>query len=487
MDAEKNEALKRKAVNGVLWKLAERGCAQVVSLVVSIVLARLLMPEDYAVVSIVTIFFTFCNVLISGGLNTALIQKKDADAEDYSAVLMMSMTIAGILYGLMFFLAPTIARLYEKNQLVSVIRVMGLTFFINAVKSVLSAYTSNHLQFRKFFFSTIIGTVISAVVGIGMALHGMGAWALVAQQMTNSFIDTLVLFFTTRIHFVRVKNIKRIKPLFDYGWKVFVSSIVTVAYDQINPLIVGLKFTDADLAFYSKGKSFPGLINSTISDTLAAVLFPVMSKVQDNTREVLALTRRYVRTASYVIFPMMVGFAMVAESFVQVVLTEKWMDAAPYIQIFALAYMFDMINVGNLQAIKAIGRSDISLILEIMKKSAYFVIVALFVFLTDSPEALALSSILCTCVALLINTFPNRKLIGYRYRFQLMDVLPNLALSLVMGVVVYLVGNLALPGVAVLALQVLAGMAVYVAMSLLTKNESFFYLLQYIKRFTKRG
>lgn len=471
----------------MVWKFAERVCAQMVSLIVSIVLARMLMPEDYSVVSIVAIFFAFCNVFISGGMNASLIQKKDADAEDYSTVLYINLAMAGVLYLAMFFGAPVIAELYEKPQLVGIIRVMGLTFFFTGLKSVLSAYTSKNLQFKRFFMSTIVGTAISAVVGITMASRGMGAWALVGQEMTNTVIDTTILYFTTRMKFVPTFSVARIKSLFGYGWKIMVSSVISVIYDQISPLIIGLKFTASDLAYYNKGNSFPGLINSTISDTLAAVLFPVMAKVQDEKEDVLNITRRYVKVASFVIFPMMAGLFAVSENFIRVLLTDKWLPAVPYIRIFAVSYMFNLIQVGNLQAIKAIGRSDITLILEVLKKSIYFAIIGSFVFFADDPETFAFSTICCTAVALAVNTYPNRKLLGYRYRYQLADILPNLAISLAMGAVVLLLGKLDMSIYVLLPLQVAVGVVCYVCLSIVTRNENFRYLLEFLRQMAKRG
>ena len=480
--AEQNEHLKKNAMGGALWKFAERMSAQLVSLVVSIVLARILMPDDYSVVSIVNIFFVMCNVLIIGGLNTALIQKKDADALDYSTVLHATMFIAAVLYGVMFFSAPAISRLYQKPVLVPVIRVMGLTFFINAFKSVLISHTSSRLDFKKPFISAFVGTSVSAVVGIAMAVKGFGAWALVAQQMVNAGVDTVILVILTRYRVLFRISWQRLKGLFAYGWKIFVASIITVIYDECCPLIVGVKFSGTDLAFYNKGKSFPGILNSATTDTLSAVLFPVIAKVQDDASAVLAITRRYMKTASYVVFPLMVGFFAVSENFILVLLTEKWAEAIPYVQIFCLAFMLNIVQIGNLQAIKAMGRSDIVLILEIVKKSVFFVIIAVFVFLSDSAQMLAVTSILCTLVACGVNTFPNRKLIGYKYRYQIMDLLPNLLLSAAMGAVVLLVGQLALPRLALLGLQVVSGGAVYVLLSILTKNENFWYLLGFVKQ-----
>lgn len=487
MESQNHDNLKRSAVSSLIWKFAERICARLVSLVVGIILARMLMPDDYSVVGIVMIFFAFCDVFISGGLNAALIQKKNASIEDYSTVLYLNMLMALVLYALMFFCAPLIAELYEKPQLVSLIRVMGLSFFANGLKSVLSAYISSGLDFKQFFLSTIVGTVISAVVGMYMAFQGMGAWALVAQQMTNTIIDTMILYWATRMKFVWTFSLERIKSLFGYGWKIMVTSAVSVAYDQINPLIVGLRFTPADLAFYNKGKSFPGLINDTVSDTLAAVLFPVMSKVQDEKEDVLNITRRYMKTASYVIFPLMAGMFAVAENFVRLLLTDKWLMAAPYIQIFAVSYMFNLVQVGNLQAIKAIGRSDITLVLEVLKKSIYFAVITAFVFLADDPKVFALSSICCTVVATVINTAPNRKLLGYSYRQQIGDILPNLLISFAMAAVVMLLDLLPWSVGLLLPLQILAGVAVYVGLSAATRNESFHYLLRFMLQLLKRG
>lgn len=480
-DILNNGSLQKSTLSGMIWKFAERIGAQLVSTVVAIVLARLLSPDDYSVISIVTIFFTFANVFISSGFNTALIQKKEADLKDYSTVLYISLGVSAVLYAILFFTAPLIADIYDAPILVAVVRIMGLTLIVNAVKSVLCAYVSSTLQFRKFFYSTIIGTVISAVVGIVMAMMGFGPWALVAQQMTNTCIDTLILFITTKVRFMLVFSLRRLKQLFGYSWKILVSSIISVIYDEINPLIIGIRFSGADLSFYSKGKSFPTLISNTISDTFSAVLFPVISKLQDDTEAVLRYTRRFMKVSSYLVFPLMVGFLAVSDNFVSVVLTDKWMPASVYIQIFCLSYMFNIIQNGNLQAIRAIGRSDIILILEFIKKTLYLLIIVAFILLSDKPQMLAFTSIINTLIATAVNTFPNRKLIGYRYRMQIMDLLPNLLTALVMGGAVYAMNFIPMNRTILLCLQIVAGVAVYILVSIVTKNENFAYFLEMLK------
>ena len=486
MEEQLND-LKKNAFGGFIWAFGERIGAQLISLIVSIVLARLLVPEDYAIVGVVTIFFNFANVIVTSGLNTALIQKKNVTQTDYSTILYASLGISVIIYFLLFFTAPIIANIYEMQLIVPVIRIMGLILIINAVKSILTAFIANNLQFKKMFMSTLFGTLLSAVVGIWMANSGCGVWSLVAQQMINAGAGTIALLLITKFKVLLVFSVDSFKQLFGYGWKIFLTSIITVIYDEINPIIVGLKFSAVDLSFYTKGKSFPSLLNTTVGNTLSTVLFPVMSKVQDDISAVLSITRKYIRVASYLIFPLMCLFFAVSESFVSILLTEKWMNAVPYIQIFCISYMFDIIHIGNLQSIKSIGRSDVTLIMEIIKKASYFLIILFFVFYSNSPVMLAVSSIVCALVATVINTFPNRKLIGYKYRYQLADIAPNLIISLIMGSAVLLMNKLNISPILLLLLQVLSGGLIYLALSIITKNENFKYLFSTAKQFLRKG
>jgi len=479
---DQRNGIKAKAISGAFWKFLERMSAQLVSMCVAIILARLLSPEDYSVVGIVAIFFTFANVFISGGFNAALIQKKGADEEDYSSVLFLSLAVSGVIYAVLFACAPAIASLYEKPILIRVIRIMGLILPVNAFKSVICAYISSQLQFRKFFFATLGGTLASAAVGIAMAYGGCGPWALVAQQMLNTAVDTLILFITTRMPLVARISMRRIGSLFGYGWRIFASSTLAAVYTEVNPLFIGLKYSGADLAFYTKGKSFPGLLSTVCNSTLSAVLFPVLSRLQDDRQELLRCVRRFIRTSSFVIFPAMLGFFAVADSFVLLLLTEKWMPAAHYIRIFCISELFVSVCSGNCEAIKALGRSDVFLRIEIIKKSCYFAIIGLAMALTRTPEALAYSAIACTVVAVLVNSAPNVRLLHYRVRDQIADILPNLLCACAMCLAV---SAFRLPGVplaAQLVLRILAGAAIYIVVCALSGNESFRYVWHHISQ-----
>ena len=471
-----NTTLKHKVFSGVIWKGLERICAQLVSMVVSIILARILMPDDYSIVSIAAIFFAFCNLFISSGLNTALIQKKDADILDYSTVFTVSISIATVLYVIMFFCAPMIARWYSKELITHVIRILGLTFFVNAYKSILSAKISADMEFRKFFYSTIIGTVISAIVGITMAIRGYGVWALVAQQMTNSIIDSAVLTFTSKVRFHLAFSYERFKPLFAFGGKIFLASIISTIYDECRPLIVGLKFSTTDLAFYNKGQSFPSLINSIGNNTLSSALFPALAKVQESKENILGMTRRFMKLSSFVVFPMMLGMLGIAESFVRVVLTEKWLPIVPYMRLFSVAFMLDLIQVGNLQAIRALGRSDLILKMEIIKKTSYAVVILLAVILAKTPLLLASTGIITSIIATIVNTYPNKQLIGYGFLQLFSDLVPNLIPAILMAVIVFFINRLNLNMYILIILQLIVGCVSYALLCFAFRNENVLYL-----------
>ena len=476
-----DESLKNKAISSTVWKFAERIVAKLVTLAVTVIVAKILTPEDYAAVAIITIFFSFATLIVSGGFSSALVQKEDADLEDYSSVLSLSLAISCFIYVLLFFAAPFISRVYHQPDLAVMIRVMGVILPVSALQSVIYAYVSSQLDFRKFFFATLGGTVLSGIIGITMAVKGAGAWSIIVQQMTNIVVDTFIMMVTTKVRFKLVVIWDRIGRLFSYGWKVFLSSLIGMIYSETNPLIVGLKYDSADLSFYTKGRSFPGTISSATTETLAAVLFPVMSKYQDDKEQLRQYTRLYIRLASYVVFPLMLGLAAIADSFVLTILNSNWYGIVPYMRIFCISGMFEMINIGNCETIKAMGRSDIYLVMEIIKKALYFVTIIMFVKFTSTPIELAFSSIICTVIAVTVNSIPNIKLIGYKLIFQLEDILPNLLSAVLMGAAVMYIGRLFENPLLSMIVQVITGMGIYVLISVLIRNQSFYYLLDLIK------
>ena len=468
-------------IRNFLWRLAERVGAQGVKLLVELVLARILLPEQYGVIAMVAVFITVFNVFVDSGLGNALIQKKDADDLDFSSVFWFNVVWCIVLYGILFLISPLVASFYHREELTLILRVLGLQIVISGVKNVYQAYVSRTMQFRKFFFSTLGGTVGAAVIGITMAYRGYGVWALVAQQLFNVLTDTVILTITVKWHPRRMFSFERLKGLLSYGWKLLLSALLDTLYNEARSLIIGRKYTSEDLAFYNRGELFPQVIAANVNTSIDSVLLPTMSRVQDERDKVRAMTRRAIMTSTYIMAPLMIGIACVGTPMVRLILTEKWMPCVPYLQIFCASMLFFPIHTANLNAIKALGRSDLFLKLEILKKVIGIALILITMHI--SVLAMALSTLVNSLLCQLINTWPNRKLLDYSYGDQIRDILPNILLAAVMGGCVFVVGLIGLPDWATLLIQVVLGAALYAGLSAATKNESYRYLLDVLKNF----
>lgn len=474
----------KNIIKNFFWRFSERCGAQLVTFVVSVVLARLLDPKDYGTIALVTVFTTILQVFVDSGLGTALIQKKDADDLDFSSVFYFNFMVCMILYAGMFIAAPYIAMFYKDTTLTPVIRVISLTIVISGVKGIQQAYVSKNMLFKRFFFSTIGGTIFSAVLGIAMAYMGFGVWALVAQQLSNTAIDTLILWLTVKWRPKKMFSFERLKSLFSFGWKLLVSSLLDTAYNNLRNLIIGKLYSSSDLAFYNQGDKFPKVIVTNINTSIDSVLLPTMSMEQDDPERIKQMTRRAIKTSTYVMAPLMMGLAFCAEPVVRLILTDKWIPCIPFLRIFCITYMFWPVHTANLNAINAMGRSDWFLRLEIVKK-----IVGLIILLSTmwfGVMAMAYSLLLSSVLSQIINSWPNRKLLGYGYLEQVRDFAPGILLAVAMGICVYFIGYLSLPMGMILLLQIILGAIIYMAGSAILKLEEFEYLLGMIKSFIRK-
>jgi len=478
-EKENGNELKAKTVSNMIWRFAERCGAQGVAFIVSIILARLLDPDAYGTVALLTVFTTILQVFIDSGLGNALIQKKDADQLDFSTVFVFNMGMCLVIYVLLFAASPLIAKFYGDPSLTPLMRVLGLTLVIAGFKNIQQAYVSRHLMFRKFFFSTLGGTIVAAVAGIIMAYHGYGAWAIVTQQVVNAAIDTMILFITVkwRPHFKF--SFERFKKLFSYGWRLLVSSLLDTVYSDLRQLIIGKIYSSSDLAYYNRGKQFPNFIVTNVNTAIDSVLLPVMSIAQDEKERLKRMTRHSIKTSTYIMAPLMMGLAFTAKAFIPLLLTEKWNECIPYLQVFCVVYMFRPIHTANLNAIKAMGRSDLYLKLEILKKIVGLISICIAIFF--GPLAMAYSFLITSVLSQIINAWPNRKLLDYGYLEQLKDIAPGLILAVVMGFCTLPIRLLGLSNLATLVLQVIVGIAVYLGGSVLFKMESFYYIWNIIK------
>lgn len=475
---------KNNVVKNFIWRFAERCGAQLVTFIVSIVLARILVPEDYGTIALVTVFITILQVFVDSGLGTALIQKKEADDLDFSSVFFFNFAVCIILYIGMFIAVPFIAEFYNDSSLTSVVRVISLTIVISGVKGIQQAYVSRNMMFKRFFFSTLGGTIFSALFGIVLAYQGFGVWALVAQQLSNTAIDTLILWLTVKWRPKLMFSWNRLKTLLVFGWKLLVSALLDTCYNNLRNLIIGKMYSSADLAYYNQGDKFPKVIVTNINTSIDSVLLPTMSSAQDDRERVKNMTRRAIKTSTYVMAPLMMGLAFCSVPIVHLVLTDKWLPCVPFLRIFCVTYMFYPIHTANLNAINAMGRSDWFLRLEVIKK-----IVGMAILLSTmwfGVMAMAYSLLLSSVLSQIINSWPNRKLLGYGYLEQIRDIAPAIILAVIMGICVYFIGYIPLPTIVTLIIQIVAGAIIYIVLSAILKLEEYEYLTGMIKSFFKR-
>lgn len=474
---------KAKALSGLMWSFLEKFGAQCVTLAVSIVLARLLEPDVFGMIGIVTVFMAVLNVFVDSGLGNALIQKKDADAVDFSSVFFFNILMCTALYLLLFLIAPLIAKFFKLPELSPVIRVMGLTLIFSGINNVQKAFVARHLKFKSFFFATLGGTLGAAAVGIFMAVKGYGVWALVGQSLFSSLANTIILWITVKWRPVWKFSGERFKGLFIYGWKLLAASLIGTIYNNLRQLIIGKMYSAESLAFYNRGYMIPNTFVGSVSSAIDSVLLPVLASAQDDKEAVMAITRRSVRISAYVMWPIMMGIAACSEALISVLLTDKWLPSAPFIIIFCITYAFQPLESANLNAIKALGRSDIYLKLDLIRKTIGFTILVSTMWF--GPLVMALSNLFFAVINQIINIYPNKKLLSYSYRQQMSDFLPAMFLAAVMFAIVYSVKLFGLANWLTLLIQVPTGVLVYFAGSKLFKFDSFDYIVNTLKSLKK--
>lgn len=474
--------MKQKVARGVFWKLLENGGAQGIQFVIAILLARMLTPAEYGVVGIIMIFITIANVFVQSGFGTALVQKKQADERDFSSVCYFEILLAAGMYGILYLAAPAIASYYEIEDLRAIVRVLAVVLFPGAVISVQTAYVSRRMEFRGLFLSTLAASLISGAVSIWMAYSGYGVWAMVGQQVVYYASLMTALFLTVPWRPAWMYSMGRIREMFGFGWKLLCASLLDTVFNNLYGLFIGKIYNEELLGSYNRGEQFPKLIATDLGMAIQAVLLPAFSSRQEDVVRVRQMVRQAIRLSSFVTLPMLLGMFAVADTMVEVLLGEKWLICVPFLRIMCISYCFWPIHITNLQAINAMGRSDIFLRLELVKKGMS--VAALGVGMCFSVYGMvmikALQDFLCTFV----NAAPNRKLLGYRIGQQWMDVMPSAGLSFIMCIAVLAVGRLfgGMFPLGRLAVQIGSGAVLYAGLAWLFQMDSFWYLARLIMR-----
>ncbi len=472
--------MKDKVLKGLFWKIMENGGSQGIQFVIAIILARLLTPAEYGLVGIIMIFITIANVVVQNGFSTALIQKKHSDEVDFSSVFYFSLLIAAAMYVVLFAAAPSIAAFYRNDVLTPIVRILAVVLFPGAVIAVQTAYVSRKMEFKGLFKATMAAVLVSGAISVFMAYRGLGVWAMVGQQVSYYLALMCSLFVTVTWRPKLVFAMGRIRTMLAFGWKLLFAALIDTLFNNLYGLIIGKIYNEELLGAYNRGDQFPKLIVNNLGAAIQSVLLPAFSARQGDIAQVRSMVRRAIRTSSFLVLPMLFGLFAVADTMVAALLGEKWLICVPYLRIMCVAYSFWPIHITNLQAINAVGRSDVFLKLEIVKKTVG--ILGLVIGVNFSPIILvsikAVIDFLCT----FINAWPNKKLLGYSIGSQWMDIMPSMALSLVMCAAVYLL-QFVLPGGAwmKLTVQIIAGAVIYGGLAWMFRVESFQYLVGMVK------
>ena len=476
------DELKKKTVIGFAYKFAERAGAQGISFLVQIVLARLLLPEHYGLIALVSVFITICDVFVTYGFGNSLVANKNSDKKDFSTCFYFGLFLSILLYSVVFWGAPFFANFYSQYDqllLVKVLRVMGLRIPLAAINSVQHAYVQKKMWFRKFFFATLIGTMISGVVSLIMAYLGFGVWALVEQYLGNVILDTICLWIIVGWRPTKEFSIERLSIIYRYGWKILIVGLIDTLYGQLRNLVIGKKYKSEDLAYYSRGYRFPSFGMRLIEPTVNSVLFPALSQCQDNQKQMRNITKRVLQVSTFIISPIMVGLAVISRPLVIVLLTEKWLPCVVYLQIGCFANLFRCQQFINNCVIKASGNSALLLKLDVIKKIIGITI--LVICMNFGVKWIAISLIAFYFISMIINIAPNRKILNYGYSEQFKDVFLNIALAFIMGGLIFPFSFLKLSPLILIIIQVMSGVTIYFFLSLIVKNSSVMFLLQIVK------
>ena len=476
---------KSTVIKSLVLKFLERISYQGIAFIVQLVLARILDPSDFGVITMLTVFIEVSQVFVQSGLNTALVQRKDTTENDYSSVFWVSLMMAIALYGILFVASPFISTFYKMPELNDVLRVLALVLIPGAFNSIQNAKVQREMKFKQLLCCTLISVIISGAVGVTLAYMGFRYWAIVGQQLTNRIVVSILLMLFIKWKPRFIFELERVKVMFSFGWKLLCSSLIDTLYRNLQNLVVGKKYDSSTLGYYNRGNQFPNVIISNVNGSIQTVMLPTLAKHQDDKQKMKSIMRRSIVTSSFIIFPLCVGLAVTANAMISLILTDKWLPCVPYLQAYCFIYAFWPVHTANLQAINAQGRSDWFLRLEIIKKAIGITTLIITVLCFKTPLAIVLGQCFTTLVSCFINAYPNKKLLNYGYGEQMKDIIPSLCIAVAMGICVLTVSLLHLVNWLTLLIQIVVGIAVYIVLAELIRLECYMYLKQMIMKFVK--
>lgn len=474
--------LKKDTLKGVKWTAIEKISLQGIQFVIGLVLARLLMPSDFGIVGMLAIFISISQTFVDGGFSNALIRKIDRTEADYSTAFYFNIGIGLVCYGILYLISPLIADFFNVPILSDLLKVLSLSIFINSLSVVQIARLSVNINFRSQAYATLISVILSGCVGIWLAYNGYGVWALAWQTVLGALFKTIILWYQTRWKPALIFSSVSFKNLFSYGSKLLASNLIGTVYAHMTTIAIGKFYTAKDLGYYSRGQQFAHLPSTTVVDILGRVTFPIMSRFQNDDEKLLSIYRKYIKMTSMVIFFLLTLLAAVSKPLILILLTEKWLDATLFLQIFCFAFMFEHISKLNLNLLQVKGRSDLYLRLEVVKK-----IIAFLILIASIPlgvVAICLSKIVNGQIALFINTYYTGKLFNLGYVKQFGDFSKFFVVSLVSCLPSFLLTFMNISPVIQLAAGVIVAVLIYYVM--LRHDDNLEECIQLLKNYIHR-
>lgn len=463
-------SLRAKTISGVLWSAAERFSLQGIQFIINIIMARLLMPSDYGMIGMLAIFIQISQLFIDGGFTNALIQRKDRTEIDFSTVFYFNVFISLFFYFLIFISAPWIAEFYRMPELILVTRVITLNFILSSLSAIHRIKLTINIDFKTQSKVSLISAVSSGILGICMAYSGFGVWALVFQSLLNNLLLTILFYFFYRWRPLLSFSMSSFKRLFSFGSKLLMSSLIHSVYYNLYSIVIGRRFSAIDLGYYTRAEQFAIFPSANVNAVISRVTFPILSSIQDDNERLTQAYRKYIRLASYLIFPLMVGLAVLAKPLIILLLTEKWIGIVILLQILCFDWMFDHLSGINLNLLYVKGRSDLALRLELIKKTIATII--LFSSIPFGLIGMCLGRVLYSLIATYLNTYYTKDLIGLSFLKQVKDIVPFFLLSLLMGAVCAFTISFIESYILKILVGFFVGAIVYVSLSILFRFES---------------
>ena len=470
-----------KIVRSLIYKFTERFAVKLIGFVLGILLARLLSPEIAGQVALLEVFVNLSFTLIDEGINSALVQTKKADERDYMTVFVITLGLALFAIAVLEAAAPAIAGYYRSPEITLPLRVYAFSLLFSSFNSIQVARLQREMRFREMMLCNLAATVIAGGLGVALAYRGAGLWSLVAYHFGQIVLSCLAALLVLRwLPHGRFSK-ESAKRLGGFGLKMLGASVVSNLYNSLRPLIIGRRFTTADLGYYDRGQKFASTISLNLDTAIRSVMFPVLARSQDDTEQFRAILRRMKQLGCFVVFPVMFGLAAAAEPIVRLLLTEKWMPAVPFLVLLSIGEAQVPLTSSNLVALKSLGRSDLYAKQEVLRRVLMLLVLAVSVLAFDSVIAIAVGFVFSAWLDVWVTSLPLKGLLDYSFFAQVRDTWKSAVSSLLMAAAVWALGRLPLGGIAGLALQIIAGGALYLLINLVLRNESLVYLLSVVK------